>query len=66
MWEREQCASASDWRTKTSQCACVIQCGEVDFWWLRDVRKTKRRASSVNCNSTGDGKRRRINLIIRE
>jgi len=55
--EREQCASASDWRTKSSQFASVIQCGEVDFWRLRVVRGTKRRAISVNCNSTGDGKK---------
>ena len=41
------------WRTKTSQCACVIQCGEVDFWWLRDMRENKRQASSINCNSMG-------------
>jgi len=58
--------SVSDWRTKTSQCASVLQCGEVDFWRLRDVRETKWPVSSVNCDSTGDGKRRQINLIIRE
>ena len=55
-----------DWRTKSSQCVCVSQCGEVDFWRLRDVRETKWRASSVNCNSMGAGKRRRKNIIIRE
>ena len=26
-----------DWRTKTSQCACVIQCGEVNSWRRNDV-----------------------------
>jgi len=44
-----------------SVCVCVCVC--VSVWWggfcgWSTVRETKRRASSVNCNSTGDGKKK--------
>ena len=66
VWEQEQCASANDWRTKNSQCACVIS---VVRWILAvDVRCGKQSSERVVLIVTarGTGRRRRISIIIRE
>jgi len=48
---------------KKEQTVCVIQCGEVDFWWLRDVRETKQQGSVLIVTARGT-RRRQINIII--
>ena len=66
VWEQKQCAGASDWRTKNSQCACAIS---VVRWILAvDVRCGRQSDERLVLIVTarGTGRRRRINIIIRE